>query len=266
MSFREHTILGRTGLKVSRLGVASGYGVPSDSVEKACHEYGINYFFLSSPRFRGGGMIEAIAHLARTERDKMVIALQTYDHQGFFMRHFVEKGLGALHIDYADILILGWFNYIPRGRVIETALKLKEDGRVRFLGMSGHKRTVFGQMAGHADSHIDVFMARYNAVHRRAESEIFPFLPDENRPGIVTYTTTCWGKLLKADKMPPGERPLRSSDCYRFSLSNPNVNLCLTGPGNRREMDEALQTLDSGPLAPDEMERVVRIGDYIYGK
>ena len=263
MNFREHTILGRTGLKVSRLGVASGYGVPSAAVEKAYHEYGVNYFFLSSPRFRGGGMIEAVRNLARTERDKIVIALQTYDHQGLFMRHFVEKGLSTLNIDYADILILGWFNYIPGGRVIDAALKLKEDGRVRFLGMSGHKRKVFGQMAGQADSPIDVFMARYNAVHRGAESDIFPFLPDENRPGMVTYTTTCWGKLLKADKMPAGESPLRSSDCYRFSLSNPNVNLCLTGPKNQKEMDEALQTLDSGPLSPGEMECVVRIGDNI---
>ena len=70
MNFRSHTILGRTGLKVSRLGVASGYGVPSGSVEKAYHEYGVNYFFWSSPRRKG--FKEAVQHLAQTERDKMV--------------------------------------------------------------------------------------------------------------------------------------------------------------------------------------------------
>ena len=262
MHFRDHTILGRTGLKVSRLGVASGYGVPSDAVEKAYHEYGVNYFFWSSPRRKG--FKEAVQHLAQTERDKMVIALQTYDHQGLFMRHFVEKGLRALNIDFADVLILGWFNYIPGGRVIDTALKLKEEGKVRFLGMSGHKRPIFGQMAGQADIPIDIFMVRYNAVHRGAESEIFPFLPDENRPGVITYTTTCWSKLLKADKMPIGENPLTSTECYRFALSNPNVNLCLTAPKNRKEMDKALSTLDSVPLSTDEMERIRRIGDLIH--
>jgi aryl-alcohol dehydrogenase-like predicted oxidoreductase len=264
MNFREHTILGRTGLKVSRLGAASGYGVPYDAVEKAFHEYGVNYFFWSSPRRQG--LKEAVQHLVRSERDKMVIALQTYDHQGLFMRHFVEKGLRDLNIDYADVLILGWFNYIPRGRVIETALKLKEEGKVRFVGMSGHKRTVFGQMAVQVDNPIDIFMVRYNAVHRGAETDIFPFLSGQGRPGVITYTTTCWSKLLKADKMPAGEPPLTSTDCYRFALSNPNVNMCLTGPKNQKEMDEALLTLDSTPLSTDEMERIRRIGDFIHGK
>lgn len=44
-SFEEHTTLGRTGLEVSRIGLAGGYGVPATAVEKAHHEYGINYFY-----------------------------------------------------------------------------------------------------------------------------------------------------------------------------------------------------------------------------
>ena len=194
-----------------------------------------------------------------------MLALQTYDRYGLFMRRFVEKGLDSLNIDFADILILGWFNYIPRGRVLDTALRLKEEGKVRFLGMSGHKRDVFGRMAGHAEIPIDVFMIRYNAVHRGAESDIFPFLPIENRPGVIAYTATCWSKLLKADKMPEGDTPLTSAECYRFALSNANVSLCLTGPKNREEMDEALNAIDSGPLSSDEMMRVRRIGDFMHG-
>ncbi len=139
---------------MSRLGIGSGYGVPADAVEKAFHEYGVNYFFWSSPRRKG--MREAVRRLSRTERDRMVIALQTYDHHGLFIRHFVEKGLRDLHIDFADVLVLGWFNYVPGGRVLDTALKLKEEGKVRFLGMSGHNRPVFGKMAGQADNPIDI--------------------------------------------------------------------------------------------------------------
>ncbi len=108
-------------------------------------------------------------------------------------------------------------------------------------------------------------MIRYNAVHRGAETDIFPFLREANRPGVVTYTTTCWSKLLKADKMPHGERPLTPAECYRFAISNPYINLCLTGPRNQREMAEALLTLDSDPLSQDEMERIRRIGDFIHG-
>lgn len=263
MNFRNSTVLGRTGLHVSRLGIGSSYGVPSYSIEKAFHEYGVNYFFWSLPRRKG--MKSAVQHLVQTEREKMVIALQTYSHLGLVMRRSVEKGLRALNIEHADVLILGWFNYIPHGRVLDTALKLKEEGKVRFLGMSGHKRPVFGQMAQQADSPIDIYMIRYNAVHRGAETDIFPYLPEENRPGITTYTATCWKKLLTAKKMPPGERPLTSTECYRFTLSNPNVNLCLTGPKNQEEMDEALRTLDSSPLSAEEMERIKRIGNFIHG-
>jgi hypothetical protein len=42
--------------------------------------------------------------------------------------------------------------------------------------------------------------------------------------------------------------------------------MCLTGPKNQKEMDEALLTLDSTPLSTDEMERIRHIGDFIHGK
>ena len=43
MDFKERVPLGRTGLMVSRIGLASGYGVPAAAIEKTSHEYGINY-------------------------------------------------------------------------------------------------------------------------------------------------------------------------------------------------------------------------------
>lgn len=249
---------------MSRLGIGSGYGVPASAVEKAYREYGVNYFFWSSPRFKGKGIRGAVQRLARNERDKIVVALQTYDHLGLSMRHYVEKGLRTLGTDFADVLILGWFNYVPAHRVLDAALRLKDEGKIRFIGMSGHNRPVFGQMAGQSDLPIDIFMVRYNAVHRGAETDIFPYLPATNRPGVSTYTATCWGKLLKAGKMPPDEKPLTSSECYRFALSNPDVDLCLTGPKNSEEMDEALLALDGPPLSEEEMKRIRRIGDFIH--
>jgi aryl-alcohol dehydrogenase-like predicted oxidoreductase len=40
----ETRILGRTGLEVGRLGMASSYGVPSQAVEQA-FEQGVNYLY-----------------------------------------------------------------------------------------------------------------------------------------------------------------------------------------------------------------------------
>ncbi|MFH1436311.1 MAG: aldo/keto reductase [Pseudomonadota bacterium] len=263
MNFREPVILGRSGLKVSRLGIGAGYGVPAGAIEKAYHEYGINYLYWLS---RKQGMKEAIRRLARADRDKIVITIQSSDHTGFYTVRSIEKGLKALGIDHADVFQFGWFNKIPKQRVMDAAMKLREQGKVRFFGMSGHNRKTFGKLAQMTDSPIDIFQCRYNAAHRGAEKEIFPFLPEKDRPGVTTYTATRWGNLLQQKKMPPGEKPLTAAECYRFVLTNPSVDLCMTGPADDRQMDEALEALDAGPLSEDEMERVRRIGDHVHEK
>jgi aryl-alcohol dehydrogenase-like predicted oxidoreductase len=116
-----------------------------------------------------------------------------------------------------------------------------------------------------ADTPIDILMVRYNAAHRGAEQDVFPYLPDDRAPGITTYTATRWGQLLKKKKMPPGEQPLSAAECYRFVLANPHVDLCLIGPRNEREMDHALQVIDADPLSEDDLDRIRRIGDHVHG-
>jgi len=78
------------------------------------------------------------------------------------------------------------------------------------------------------------------------------------------YTATRWGRLLNPKKMPPGEVPPSASDCYRFSLSNQAVDVCLCGPKDEAQMKEALKTLELGPLNIEEMERMRKIGDYLH--
>ena len=263
MSFRDRVALGRTGLQVSRLGVGAGYGVSTGACEKAFHEYGVNYFYWSLPR--RAPMKRAIQHLSPTHREELVIAIQSYDHLGVFVTGSVERQLRALKLDYADVLILGWFNRYPPKRILDGALALQEQGKIRHIAMSGHHRPTFGKMAEREASPVDIFMIRYNAAHRGAETDLFPHLPEANRPGVCTYTTTCWGKLLQAKKMPPGEKPMTATECYRFALSNPNVDLCLTGPANDDEMDAALATLNSPPVSDSELERFREIGDYVHG-
>lgn len=263
MSYREQTALGRTGLRVGRLGIGASYRVPTAAVERAFHEYGVNYLYWGS--MRRDTMKQAIQNLARTDRERLVVALQSYDRTGPLMRLTFERGLGALGIDHADVLILGWHNRYPSRRVLDSALGLKEQGRARFLALSGHRRSLFGEMAQQADSPIDIFMVRYSAAHRGAETDVFPHLPDNNRPGMTCYTATRWGKLLDGRRMPPGERPLTASECYRFPLANPHVDLCITGPADESQMNEALRALDDGPLSEEELERIRRIGAYVHG-
>lgn len=260
-SFLTHRTLGRTGMSVSRMGLAGGYRVPAPAVEKAYGDFGINYFHWES---RKQGMGAALRKLGGRARESLVIAVQSYDHHGVFLTRSVEKALRALDTDYVDVLFLGWFNKMPGNRLLDRARALKESGRIRFLGVTGHKRSFHGEMARREDSPFDVLQVRYNAAHRGAEEEVFADLP-QTRPGITTYTATRWGKLLKAKKMPPGEEPLSAADCYRFVLSHPAVDVCLAGPRTTEEMLEGLAALTQGPLDSEELERARRIGDHVHG-
>ncbi len=261
--FRAPRVLGRTGLMVGRLGIGSSYGVPARAIERAFHEYGVNYLYWGS--LRRGAMAEAIRNLARTARDRIVVVLQSYDRTGVLMPILHRRGLRRLGIEQADVLLLGWHNRPPSRRLLDAALRLKEQGLARFLAISGHQRTMFAEMA-RTGSPFDVFMFRYNAAHRGAEREIVPHLPADDRPGTVAYTATRWGHLLDPRRMPAGERPLTASECYRFVLTNPAVDVCLTGPADEQQMDEALRALDGGPMTERELEHARRVGDIVYGQ
>lgn len=265
MDFRQHVPLGRTGLKVSRLGIASGFGVPASSIEKAFHEHNLNYFYISFPlRFR---VKPALGRLLPRYRDRMVIVLPYGAFlDGLFLRRSVEAWLRKLKLDTIDVILLQDVGK-PSSRLFDRALKLQRAGKVRFIGMSSHERPFIGRVArGELDLPVDLFQIRYNAVHRGAEEDIFPHLPRNGRPGTVVFTATCWRKLLKARNMPAGEAPLTAADCYRFVLSNSNVDVCITGPSNARHMEENLAALAGGPLSDEEMSRAKRIGDYIHKK
>ncbi len=134
----------------------------------------------------------------------------------------------------------------------------------RCLAVSGHNRPMFAQLAD--DLRFDPFHVRYNAAHREAESDVFDQMPSSNQPGIVTYTATRWGDLLKPNKMPDGEKPLYATECYRFVMSHPLVDVCMSGSRNSEEICQALRSLQLGPLSVKEIERMHRIGDYVHTK
>ena len=256
MTLSQATILGRTGLRVGRLGLGAGYGAPAAAFEMA-FERGCNYFYWTS---RKSGMGQAIRHITgRGQRERLVVALQSYARSARLMEYSLGKALKALGLDYTDVFLLGWHNRKPSPRLIDRALLMQRKGMVRFVGMSGHNRGLFPRMA--SLEVFDLFHVRYNAAHRGAETEVFSHLHGQ---GVVSYTATRWGHLLQTRRMPPGEHPPSSRDCYRFALSHPAVDVCLCGPRNTAQMAAALETLESGPLDDVELARLQAIGDYVH--
>lgn len=264
-SFHEPGVLGRTGLKTGRLGIASGYKAPTVAIEEA-FERGCNYFTWGTViKGYAPQMRDAIRNIvAKGQRDRLVLAAFTYAHNNWMTEKLLRRGLRSAGLDHADVLILGYFSKMPPRRLIDGALGMKERGLVRAIGLSSHSRKLCGALA--KDGEFDVVHFRYNAAHRGAEQDIFPCVGTERRPGMVAFTATRWGQLLKAKKMPPGEKPLTAADCYRFVLSHPAVDVCMSGAKTLGQMRENLALLDAGPLAPDELARARRIGDFVYGR
>ena len=254
------TRLGQTGLKVGRLGVSAGYGAPPEAFEEA-FEKGCNYFYWGS--MRKNGMRRAIMNIChKGKRDELVILIQSYSRSPLLMEVFFKNALRSLNIDSADVLLLGWHNRRPSRRMLDKCLDMKARGLYRFLAISSHNRPLFPRVT--QENIFDIFHLRYNAAHRGAETEVFDHLAEKEKPGIVSYTATRWGQLLNPKKVPRGEKPLSARDCYRFVLSNPIVDVCMCGPRDRNQMQEALRSLESGPLSEDEMARVKKIGDHVH--
>jgi len=258
----SHTVLGRTGLRVHRLGLSASYRPGKEAIYRAA-EAGVNVFF--SYGF-DGQMISALRDLFGSRRERCILVTGAYNyiwgHSN--LRRTLEKRLRQFRTDYVDLFM---FLGVTKEKefppdVLEELHRFREEEKVRFVGISTHDRRLAGKLA--AEDALDVLMIRYNAAHRGAESDIFPHLPEHN-PGVVSYTATRWRRLLRRPRKWPRERPLPDAGMtYRFVLSHPSVHVCLTAPRNIRQLDENLNALEQGPLSGEEMEFMREFGDRVH--
>ena len=245
-----HTTLGRTGLKVHRLGLSATHRPGRNTVFRAV-ELGINYFFCYGFDTH---MTGALRELLRKDREKYVVATGPYNflwgHQSF--RKTLEKRLRQLKTDYIDVfLFLGVMKekqFPPRLR--DELRRLRDEGKIRAVGCSTHDRKFAGRLL--AGDEIDVIMMRYNAAHPGAEKDIFPHL--QNGQGVVSYTATRWRYLLRRPRSWPREGRIPTpGETYRFVLSNRNVHVAMTAPSNIKQLEENVVAVQSGPLSEADM-------------
>ncbi len=253
--------IGKTQLNAGRLGIGAAYGAPVEALE-AAFEAGCNYFYWGA--LRNSKMAKAIRNIVNSgKRDDLIVVIQDFRRSRQGVEHSLMRGLKKLGLDYADVLLLGWHKNPPKPKVLETLEKLKNKQMFRYLGISGHHRALFHELA--KDSRYELFQIRYNAANRGAEKDIFPHLP-ENRPGIVSFTATRRMSLVRSKKIPSDEKRPTAGDCYRFVLSNPSVDVVITGPSTAAQLKENLEEVNKGPMNEDELAWMRRIGDYVYGR
>jgi aryl-alcohol dehydrogenase-like predicted oxidoreductase len=255
-------ILGRSGLEVSRLGLGGGYGIDADGVERAYHELGVRYFFLTT---RMEPMLEGVRRLvAAGHRDRIVLAMGANAPFGWSVTRAWEKCARAAGVEQIDVFHLFWVQarWYVTGNTWLAMQKLQEQGKARALAISCHDRPMARALADELS--LDALMIRYNAAHRGAEREIFASLPERrsDRPGIISYTATRWGRLLKPAG---GLEPMTAGECYRFVLGHPAVDVVLAGARSYDELVENARAVHDGPLSRDRLEEIRAFGDAVRG-
>jgi predicted aldo/keto reductase-like oxidoreductase len=279
------------GNRMFRLGLSTTFGIDGEDLEWAL-EQGFNYVFWT-PKSRR--VTKSLKAALKRDRESIILACgPTTGYYGGGIRRACERLLKKLDTDYLDVFQLFWLGRASAWRpsTIDALVSLRESGKVRAIGTSIHDRIKAGNLA--EDSPLDMLMIRYNAAHRGAEQDIFPHLDKREepspqggassmkkpchsspytasgilafsrKPAIVAYTATRWRALLNRPKGWTGP-VMTAGDCYRFCLDNPHVDLVLTGPKNRLQLEENLRCLkENGPLSEEEKRWISDFGQMVH--
>lgn len=155
--------LGKTGLDVSVLGFgASSLGSVFRSTDEtesirtvhAAIDAGINYIDVSP--YYGATKAEAVLGRALKDipRDKYLLSTKagrygedTFDFSSGRIVASVDESLARLNVDEIDILYLHDIEFVPADIILEQAIpalqRLKDDGKIRFAGISGLPLALF---------------------------------------------------------------------------------------------------------------------------
>lgn len=202
----EYIKLGKSDMEVSKIafgcwaaGAGSEWGksledrIYSETILKA-YEGGIN-FFDTAMGYGGGHSEEVLGNAISSIREKVIISSKC-SATGLTSKNAkksVEQSLLRLKTDYIDIFFVHWPNPdIPVEEPIEQLMKLKEEGKIKSIGVSnftlGHlKRAVKAGL-------IDVIQPCYNLYWRHIEKDLMPYCI-ENGIGIVSYSSIAQGLL-----------------------------------------------------------------------
>ena len=178
-------VLGRTGITSPLISMGSG-GSTSPNFVRAAYDAGIKLFF--SATYYGEGKNEQIVGegLKGLPRDSFVIStaapIDGFDGRtGVFTKEFnpeeylkkVDGSLQRFGLDYVDIFMVPYIckpEHVVYEPMVKALLKLKEQGKTRFLGVATHDMCQDALIAA-ADAKIfDVFMISYN--YKLQEKEV----------------------------------------------------------------------------------------------
>ncbi|REE86532.1 L-galactose dehydrogenase [Paenibacillus taihuensis] len=291
----EYTTFGRTGLRVSKLGLGGApiggdfRDIDESEIEQVVHEsleLGIN-FIDTAPLYGMGKSEERIGRaLAGGRRDKVVLATKAvrydFEYTCDNVLRSAEESLKRLQTDYVDLMQLHDVEKQPYELIINETipalLKLKEQGKIRFLGVTTRDLPLLKRyMETNAFDAIQ-FYARYMLLDYSAANEIIPLAREKNIAvingsvlgmGLIAESPAKFlGEEIRAEAAQRMEKLafLRRSEPkgliepgMRFSLQHPDIHVTLTGTASSRSLRANASYCDGVGLAPEDHERVLSL-------
>ncbi|UCC20857.1 MAG: aldo/keto reductase [Promethearchaeota archaeon] len=282
MKFRT---LGRTGLKVSEIGLGTEYLFRQErkivnSVLKEAINNGINYFDIV---FNISNYIDNISAALKDYREDIIITchLGSVDEDGRVRRSrnieeceqtFLDT-LSKFGKDYIDIVNLQFVkereykSIISPGGLLGLAKKLQEEGKVKFIGLSTHSASI-GQKAVRSGN-FDIIMNQINFINDgiNEREELLKSCKEKNI-GFIAIKPFAGGKLLQRNrtviiakyqtggislkkKMPKDISPIK---CLNYVLSQLGVSTTIPGVKDIEELKDILAYFDASEEEKDYSE------------
>lgn len=248
----EYTTLGKTGLRISKIGFG---GIPIQKVDvavtrtlmKKLAEEGVNYIdtargYTVSEQFLG----EALEGI----RDKFVVATKSMSRTKEAMAKDIEISLGNLRTNYIDLYQLHnpsmaeLDTVLAPGGALEALMEAKEAGKIGHLGLSAHSLEVFERAL--ALDWVETIMFPYNIVETQAE-ELMRRCTEKN-VGFVCMKPLAGGALEDATL------------ALRFIAQNPDVSVVIPGMYDVKEIEQNIAAVsDTAKLSEEEIAKIETI-------
>jgi L-galactose dehydrogenase len=251
----EYRTLGRTGLRVSKLGFGGsplgnefGETDPSEA-ERAVHcaiDLGINYFDVAP--YYGRTLAETRLGAALVgRRDKVVLATKCgrydvakFDFSTARIRRSIDESLERLRTDYLDVFLAHDIEFVNEHQIVDEAIPamraLQSEGKARFIGITGLQLNMLRKVAQAAPVDAILSYCRYNLLITDMDDLLTPFA-QENGIGLINASPLHMGVLTPDGPppwhpAPPGVKEAGRSIAQRYGarISDLALQFCLAHP------------------------------------
>lgn len=254
------------------IGTASlGKGVADDEAAKILNralDLGVNYVD-TAPAIGGYGRAQLqISRAIGARRDEFFLTTKCFEPSGDAARKLLEQNLTELRTDKVDLLYvhsLGDDKMDPQivfgeNGVYQMAMRAKEEGLTRFVGLSGHSRP-HRFVDALANFDFDVVMTAVNFVDAhtyRFEKTVWPFA---QRRGAALVAMKVYGGINGNGHTPALLPRAYHEQALRYALSLEGCATAVIGISTMQELEENVSRARAfKPLTAEEQEDLQSAG------